>query len=198
MTNCKQCLADHEARLSGVQCHLLEAQNRAARLEEVLKGIEDSDADWSIGVDENLERLRTAARSALSASSPILPAAQGFPAGSQIGMVAAKGFPADLMALWNREAHKDLPKAKGLSPGREKSCRARLRERPLDTWIEIINRINASAFCRGENDRGWKASFDWLLRPDTAFRVSEGKYDDRKPVKTSRPIGRDYDAASNG
>jgi hypothetical protein len=41
-----------------------------------------------------------------------------------------------------------------------------------------VKRIASSAFCTGTNDRGWRATPDWLLRPDTAAKVLEGKYDD--------------------
>jgi hypothetical protein len=59
---------------------------------------------------------------------------------------------------------------------------ARLRERPLEEWRPIFQRINASDFCRGQNDRGWIATFDWALQPDTAAKVLEGKYDNRTKV----------------
>lgn len=39
-------------------------------------------------------------------------------------------------------------------------------------------RIQKSSFCQGKNDRGWVASFDWFIRPDTVVKIMEGKYDD--------------------
>ncbi len=45
-------------------------------------------------------------------------------------------------------------------------------------WIDIINRISLSQFCTGTNNRSWRATFDWLLQPDTALKVLEGKFDD--------------------
>lgn len=62
-----------------------------------------------------------------------------------------------------------------------------MRERPISGesgWLEVIRRINASSFLRGETERGWKASPDWLLQPDTAAKVLEGKYDDRGQTPT--------------
>lgn len=47
-----------------------------------------------------------------------------------------------------------------------------------------MGRISTSDFCRGKNERGWVATFDWLLQPDTAIKVLEGKYDNRgKPTR---------------
>ena len=183
MTDCKQCLADHEARLSGVHNRLSKAEARVEGLTEAI--IQHNNCGYPQKCDDCATIHKRTCWVLAALSTPAQPVEP------QIGMAA------DLMALWNRECHPSLPKAKGIGSGRERACRARLKERPLDAWIEVIGRINASVFCRGENDRGWKASFDWLLRPGTAIRVLEGKYDDWKPVKTSRPIGRDYDAASD-
>ena len=33
-----------------------------------------------------------------------------------------------------------------------------------------------SDFLSGENDRGWKATFDWLIRPKNFIKVVEGNY----------------------
>ena len=84
--------------------------------------------------------------------------------------------PEDLQALWNAEAHPALPRWKELTDTRRRKAAARLRDRPLAEWREIIRRISASAFCRGEDGKGWKASPDWLLQSDTATKVLEGKY----------------------
>lgn len=86
--------------------------------------------------------------------------------------------PADLQALWNVEAHESLPRWQGMSDTRKRRAAARLREKPLDKWREVIRRLSASPFCRGEEGgTGWRASPDWLLQPDTADKVLEGKYD---------------------
>jgi uncharacterized protein YdaU (DUF1376 family) len=94
--------------------------------------------------------------------------------------------PDDLLELWNELASGPIRRCAELTDKRRRFARARLRERPIDEWRVVIQRINASKFCRGETDRGdWVADFDWLLKPDTAVRVLEGSYDDRE-----RPIQR--------
>lgn len=85
--------------------------------------------------------------------------------------------PEALRALWNEVAHPSLARWQGLSSTRKASAAARLRERPLAEWRGLIERISRSPFCRGENDRGWKADPEFLLRPGTAEKVLEGKYD---------------------
>lgn len=86
-------------------------------------------------------------------------------------------------ALWNTTTLPPIPRCRELTDGRRKKISARLGERSLDDWGVVMVRVNASAFCRGLNDRGWKASFDWLIEnADNAVKVLEGKYDDRDRV----------------
>jgi hypothetical protein len=40
--------------------------------------------------------------------------------------------------------------------------------------------VISSPFLRGENDKGWRADFDWVLNPNNLAKIVEGKYDDRK------------------
>lgn len=110
--------------------------------------------------------------------------------------------PADLQALWNAEAHPCLPRWQGMSEARKRRAAARLRERPLQAWGEVIRRLSASPFCRGEEGgTGWKASPDWLLQPDVADKVMEGNYDrpGHAPPRADASAGRGgTDAACEG
>jgi hypothetical protein len=40
-----------------------------------------------------------------------------------------------------------------------------------------MDALERSAFCRGENDRGWRADFDFLLQPKSFTKLLEGAYD---------------------
>lgn len=87
--------------------------------------------------------------------------------------------------LWNSVCGQTLPRVSKLTPGRSRAVKARLREkgRNADWWRAYFSRIAASSFCGGDNDRGWKADFDFATRSeDVIANVLEGKYDDRKPV----------------
>jgi hypothetical protein len=95
--------------------------------------------------------------------------------------------PRQLQAAWNNGTTPPIPRCQELTPKRKTSAWARLRERNLDAWHRVIARIEASRFCRGENDHAWVATFDWLLRPDTATKVLEGKYDNREPMLRAPP-----------
>lgn len=59
-----------------------------------------------------------------------------------------------------------MPKVTAVSPSRLKSIKARLAEEPdVEVWAKAFVLICADSFSRGENDRGWKADFDYALRP---------------------------------
>ncbi len=86
--------------------------------------------------------------------------------------------PEMLFEAWNRFGT-NLPQARVLTKSRATKARQRLSERRLegqDGWNEVICKINNSPFCTGGGDRGWRATFDWLLRPETAVKVLEGQY----------------------
>lgn len=88
-----------------------------------------------------------------------------------------------LLDLWNQHSP-PLPTVREFSKKRKAAARARWREKPEpEYWAEVVQRIATSDFCRGGGATGWKANFDWFLKPDTHIRVSEGTYDDKKKHK---------------
>ncbi len=51
---------------------------------------------------------------------------------------------------------------------------------------EVFRKAQASSFCTGQNDRHWKADFDWLLNESNLVKVLEGKYDNPAAAKPPR------------
>lgn len=93
--------------------------------------------------------------------------------------------------LWN-ENRGGMPEVKALSTKRKKSCIARLKDNPSQAyWHEVITRMANSKFCCGENNQGWKADFDFLLKPDTHLKVLEGKYDNKSNNAGKKIIGKE-------
>ena len=76
---------------------------------------------------------------------------------------------------------KSLPKCLKLSENRKKHIAARWNEYggDLETFVTLFTKAEASSFLTGNNDRGWAASFDWLMKPDNMTKVLEGKYDNK-------------------
>ena len=65
---------------------------------------------------------------------------------------------------------------------RARAAVQRLREVPdLGRWREGVARGARARFTTGGGPRGWVASIDWLLRPDTLTKIEEGAYDDSGP-----------------
>jgi hypothetical protein len=96
-----------------------------------------------------------------------------------------------LLAIWNSNRGQ-LPEAKAFSKGRLSAAEARWQENSLeDYWTQVVQRVAASSFCRGEKNNpngslaNWKAGIDFFLRPDTHLRVMEGFYDDRKSSRST-------------
>jgi len=84
-----------------------------------------------------------------------------------------------LNKLWNNNS-KNLPKCKAMNTSRQRFWQSRWRDNPSqEYWIDIIHRIDNSPFCKGTNKRGWKATIDFLLKPDTHLKVSEGAYENK-------------------
>jgi hypothetical protein len=82
----------------------------------------------------------------------------------------------DFRQAWNAATHFTL--CRKMTEAREKHLRARLADTSwAASWQEALARAAASPFCRGENDRGWRADVDWFLRPNTVTKILEGKYD---------------------
>lgn len=70
-----------------------------------------------------------------------------------------------------------IPVAHTLTPSRRKSLKARLREHGgMTAWRRALANIEASAYLRGRNDRGWTADFDFLIRASKFPKVLEGSY----------------------
>ena len=54
----------------------------------------------------------------------------------------------------------------------------------MQIFETAFTKIEESEFCKGNNDRRWRASFDWLIANDTNIvKVLEGKYDNKGVAK---------------
>lgn len=90
----------------------------------------------------------------------------------------------EIKELWNAVCV-GYPKLHSLSESRKNKMRNRVAEmggaeKALLLLREIFTKMQASNFLRGDNKRGWKASFDWLFENDKNWvKVYEGNYDNR-------------------
>lgn len=86
----------------------------------------------------------------------------------------------DLVKLWNKEAHPNLPRVRFLTDVRKRHAQARLETNPDQSfWEQVMSKVNFSPLLRGDQG-GWKASFDWVLNPSNLVKILEGNYDPNK------------------
>lgn len=80
-----------------------------------------------------------------------------------------------------------LAKVERLTDSRKKHIRARLGEHSREDLTIAFHKLNESDFACGNNDRGWEADFDWLMKnEENITKVLEGKYDNRmSPIEKS-------------
>jgi hypothetical protein len=82
-----------------------------------------------------------------------------------------------IIAAWNAmAAGAELSTVRRASEERRAKTRAQLEEHDEAEVLEAISLIPARPFCLGENDKGWKATFDWLVRSNDnpITRILEG------------------------
>ena len=74
-----------------------------------------------------------------------------------------------------------LPDIRGMNEDRKRKTKLRTREETFRTsYPAIFKAMAESDFMRGQNDRGWVASFDWIIHNgENYLKVLEGKYANR-------------------
>lgn len=83
-----------------------------------------------------------------------------------------------------------LPKVLKLSDKRKMKIRVRFEEMEYnyETLQQVFDKAEASRFMRGDNQRGWRADFDWIFTNSTNWvKILEGKYDNKDTI-ISTPI----------
>ena len=95
-----------------------------------------------------------------------------------------------LIQAWNAIcADAGLPEVREAIPSRIQKAKIRLRENPdiHSYWVQVFQKIIQTPFLMGENDRGWRATYDWVVaNQENALGVLEGKYDNIRQSK-ARP-----------
>lgn len=95
--------------------------------------------------------------------------------------------PDPVMEIWNLWASK-LPAAKSMNAERKRKSAALRKVHTEDDIAAAARRLNESDFATGKNDRGWVATIDWFLKPESVLRTLEGKYDNRDRAGPQRRL----------
>lgn len=84
----------------------------------------------------------------------------------------------EILEAWHeRMVPLGFPAVAKMTGQRERQLSARLKDSTLEEWQRAMDALERSTFCRGENDRGWRADFDFLLQPKSFTKLLEGAYD---------------------
>lgn len=90
----------------------------------------------------------------------------------------------EIKEFYNRqllESGSRLPKLRSEITGQRKSMLlARIDEYGLDTVKEVLSKAANSKFLAGDNNRGFVASFEWIVRPNNFPKILDGNYDNRE------------------
>jgi hypothetical protein len=71
--------------------------------------------------------------------------------------------PEEFANVWN-SGRGSLPKVETFTDGRRKKVRARIRSGlTLERFAQAVECCRTKPFLMGDNDRGWTATFDWLI-----------------------------------
>jgi len=89
----------------------------------------------------------------------------------------------EVVSLWNSRS--ELSSVRAMTSNRKRAIKARMAD-PFfrQNWKSAFHKMLESPFLTGNNDRGWKADFDWFLKPESVTRIMEGKYDGQSPAQT--------------
>ena len=79
-----------------------------------------------------------------------------------------------------------FPSIRSLSDARKKAIKARLKSYSVDDFKAVFENAESSAFLKGQNNRNWIATFDWLIKDSNFAKVLDGNYNDqsRKAINT--------------
>ena len=100
--------------------------------------------------------------------------------------------PKEIMNLFN-EICISLEPAKYLTSSRREAIEAMKAKYSAEDIEECFRCAEASAFLKGQNERSWKATFDWLIQENNMARVLEGNFSDHNLNHAQSPIGFDLD-----
>lgn len=75
-----------------------------------------------------------------------------------------------------------IKQVKNVTAQRKSAIEARARENGKEALKTIADKAAVSDFLNGKNDRGWLATFDWIMKPNNFVKVLEGNFDNNAPA----------------
>lgn len=95
-----------------------------------------------------------------------------------------KGDPLRILTLFN-EICISYSNIEYLSSATQKQIEALLDKFSLDDFQMLFEKAEQSDFLKGENQRKWQATFEWLVTEDNMCKVLNGNYDNKAKESSS-------------
>lgn len=99
-----------------------------------------------------------------------------------------------IQTMWNTICT-SYPKLISISETRKNKVRARVKEmggesESFKTFELLFHKLEESNFLRGDNKKGWRATFDWLFTNSNNWvKVYEGTYDNDRQIQHQQTYG---------
>lgn len=96
-----------------------------------------------------------------------------------------------LVDLFNTKFEGKLSQVTQITDKRKAAIRARIANHGKEAIVKVFNLVLNSPFLLGENNRNWRADFDWIFKPTNFVKILEGNYlkreDDGQTTSNTTP-----------
>ena len=103
---------------------------------------------------------------------------------------SARQIALEMVEVWKEVFGEALSVPRKLTDARIRASRARFVDEfasDRDAWRAFLERVRASPFLMGDNDRQWRIDFDFAIKPASIAKITEGKYD-RQPTGSAQLV----------
>lgn len=154
--------------------------NQYTRLKELQEKLEQMEQKFQLGTNgtdnkndsDNDSEVTKVTNNIINKATKVAMSPSGDDAIDYAGLV--KYFNATL-----KKYNSVIPTIRDIKGKRKDAVRARVRERGKKSLATVFEKAAASDFLNGTNDRGFFATFDWIICPNNFIKVLEGNYDNR-------------------
>lgn len=83
-----------------------------------------------------------------------------------------------------------FPRLTRLPEKRKRTIKARLRKYSIDDIKRVFELAEESDFLKGENNRNWSATFDWMMNDANMAKILDGNYKNKDAKQSKPPVSR--------
>lgn len=92
----------------------------------------------------------------------------------------------EIMDLFNQTCY-SLPTIREINQSRKKTIKARWESlKNVDEFYSFFKQVENSDWLSGRNEKGWKASFDWIMKPANFTKIIEGNFINKNGIRPVR------------